>query len=365
MSSFAPIHCARSTLAAVSYLMAAFQTFEANALGATGSSQEAATANAAAEDVTLPPLFYVKRNGFLGDIRCSVIPTGFSTSSPIGLCIQGISRGCLHPLLRPALSSCRMPLVMPEGIYPSASASETHSKEEGQQMNPCPAPRSSAGASSLHPRVTRFHASTSRDTPTASTVSPGARARPTLAGQSGYLRVIGCSERNSLNGVPRPPYSAEYQVGELGGGIQVASVVYACFKLAQKMGNSNALSEEYGSFIFGSLRFPALTAGLQESPLSTPVLALTPLRPIIYHKLTLFAIQVQFQFSQKGSPTHGRAHPSWRSDPRSHRCRLMLRTTPRVLPVIGRWFDSGSEDQNVTSETTTAAVLQLGGLYIP
>ncbi|KAL1231852.1 hypothetical protein T4A_9320 [Trichinella pseudospiralis] len=51
----------------------------------TGSSQEAATANAAAEDVTLPPLFYVKRNGFLGDIRCSVIPTGFSTSSPIGL----------------------------------------------------------------------------------------------------------------------------------------------------------------------------------------------------------------------------------------------------------------------------------------
>ncbi|KRX86386.1 hypothetical protein T4E_8503 [Trichinella pseudospiralis] len=341
MSSFAPIHCARSTLAAVWYLMAAFQTFEANALGATGSSQEAATANAAAEDVTLPPLFYVKRNGFLGDIRCSVIPTGFSTSSPIGLCIQGISRGCLHPLLRPALSSCRMPLVMPEGIYPSASASETHSKEEGQQMNPCPAPRSSAGASSLHPRVTRFHASTSRDTPTASTVSPGARARPTLAGQSGYLRVIGCSERNSLNGVPRPPYSAEYQ----------------------KMGNSNALSEEYGSFIFGSLRFPALTAGLQESPLSTPVCRSPRASSIV-------ARARDFMTHQKGSPTHGRAHPSWRSDPRSHRCRLILRTTPRVLPVIGstvpcRWFDSGSGDQNVTSETTTAAVLQLGGLYIP
>ncbi|KRY80875.1 hypothetical protein T4D_1019 [Trichinella pseudospiralis] len=357
MSSFAPIHCARSTLAAVSYLMAAFQTFEANALGATGSSQEAATANAAAEDVTLPPLFYVKRNGFLGDIRCSVIPTGFSTSSPIGLCIQGISRGCLHPLLRPALSSCRMPLVMPEGIYPSASASETHSKEEGQQMNPCPAPRSSAGASSLHPRVTRFHASTSRDTPTASTVSPGARARPTLAGQSGYLRVIGCSERNSLNGVPRPPYSAEYQVGELGGGIQSQvsgpdsrpagiTAVDASVSVSARLLNCCARSRFHDS------------------------VALTPLRPIIYHKLTLFAIQVQFQFSQKGSPTHGRAHPSWRSDPRSHRCRLILRTTPRVLPVIGstvpcRWFDSGSGDQNVTSETTTAAVLQLGGLYIP
>ncbi|KAL1236707.1 Major centromere autoantigen [Trichinella pseudospiralis] len=70
--------------------------------------------------------------------------------------------------------------------------------------------------------------------------------------------------------------------------------------------------------------------------------ALTPLRPIIYLKLRLFAIQVQFQFSQKGSPTHGRAHPSWRSDPRSHRCRLILRTTPRVLPVIGSTVPCGA-----------------------
>ncbi|KRY06845.1 hypothetical protein T12_14569 [Trichinella patagoniensis] len=99
--------------------------------------------------------------------------------------IQGISGGCLHLLLHPALTSCPMPLSVPEGIYPSPLASWTHSKGEGQRMDPCSVPRGSADASSLHPQVIGCHASTSRCTLATSTVPLGVRAPPFLAGQSG------------------------------------------------------------------------------------------------------------------------------------------------------------------------------------
>ncbi|KRY99300.1 hypothetical protein T4C_11583 [Trichinella pseudospiralis] len=114
-----------------------------------------------------------------------------------------------------------MPLAVPEEIYPSPLTSWTHSKVEGQRMDPCSVPRGSADALSLHPPVfAHYH------------------SWPAKAGlENTYgLRVVGCSERNSFNGALRLPFSAGYQVGELGGGIQVASVVYACLKLSPESG---------------------------------------------------------------------------------------------------------------------------------
>ncbi|KRX45977.1 hypothetical protein T05_16352 [Trichinella murrelli] len=134
-----------------------------------------------------------------------------------------------------------MPLAVPEGIYPSPLASWTNSKGEGQRMDPCSVPRGSADASSLHPQMIGCHASTFAarwQLPQCRQVFAHHHSWPAKAGlENTYgLRVVGCSERNSLNGAPRSPFSAGYQVGELGGGIQVASVVYACLKLGPGCG---------------------------------------------------------------------------------------------------------------------------------
>ncbi|KRY03314.1 hypothetical protein T12_8930 [Trichinella patagoniensis] len=93
MSLFAPIHCACSILTAVFRQMAGLQTFETNALGSchghpprpNGQFPRAATANAAAEDVTRSAFFHVERDSFLGDLRCSDLPTDLSPSSSKGL----------------------------------------------------------------------------------------------------------------------------------------------------------------------------------------------------------------------------------------------------------------------------------------
>ncbi|KRY80587.1 hypothetical protein T4D_6662 [Trichinella pseudospiralis] len=61
----------------------------------------------------------------------------------------------------------------------------THSKVEGQRMDPCSVPRGSADASSLHPPVIGCHALTSRCTLATSTLPSGVRALPFLASQSG------------------------------------------------------------------------------------------------------------------------------------------------------------------------------------
>ncbi|KRY03316.1 hypothetical protein T12_9299 [Trichinella patagoniensis] len=85
MSLFAPIHCACSILTAFFCQMAGLQTFETNALGSCHGHPPRplcpSTASAAAEDVTLSAFFHVEHDRFLGDLRCSDLPTDLSPSS--------------------------------------------------------------------------------------------------------------------------------------------------------------------------------------------------------------------------------------------------------------------------------------------
>ncbi|KRZ03236.1 hypothetical protein T4B_14829 [Trichinella pseudospiralis] len=175
-----------------------------------------------------------------------------------------------------------MPLAVPEGIYPSPLASWPHSKGEGQRMDPCSVPRGSADASSFHPPVFANH-----------------HSWPAKAGlENTYgLRVVGCSERNSFNGAPRSPFSAGYQVGELRGGIK-----------------------NCGSFISGSLPFPALTAGLQGSSLLMPMGQFPCASSIIAHARDFRCLNSFRHFDQSSTA-------DWRSSPSKEICSLISPTS--------------------------------------
>ncbi|KRX70537.1 hypothetical protein T06_4928 [Trichinella sp. T6] len=85
-------------------------------LSQNGQFPRAATANAAAEDVTRSAFFHVERDSFLGVLRCSDFPTDLSPSSSNGLRLSSSSPASGPSFVSHALISSRGNLSLTIGI---------------------------------------------------------------------------------------------------------------------------------------------------------------------------------------------------------------------------------------------------------